>query len=240
MSSWLLQVNFGSSRTCISFFVTNPGTLSFCENPFHLPTWPWAMTLCIPHMKFWDFTYQESSLPLISNISMFDSMKWPIYINGRIFIELDDHDHFLEQSKPPATQQAFSLYLWPYFHMTIGCDRGPNSETRRDFFFHELTLCSLLKPLSHEITISWIKCHASPFIIRPIWILTLWDLNYHHFGTSAVDIYHLRFFELDFAMLILCHVSLCDEQPRSFYDLAFRESSWLYPLTTPFPESTKF
>jgi hypothetical protein len=38
--------------------------------------------------------------------------------------------------------------------MTAGCSHGPNSHVHCDFAFCELTLCSMLKYLSHEIAIA--------------------------------------------------------------------------------------
>jgi len=49
--SQLLQVN---SRPRRSFSVTNSGALIFHAAPFHRPTWPWAVTSCLSHMKFRD------------------------------------------------------------------------------------------------------------------------------------------------------------------------------------------
>jgi hypothetical protein len=56
---------------------------------------------------------------------------------------------------------AYFIYL-----VSCSCDRGPNSWvlhdfTFRDFTFCESRLCSMLKPLTHEIMIYQIKCHMS-------------------------------------------------------------------------------
>jgi hypothetical protein len=79
------------------------------------------------HMKNQDITLWELSLSLISNILMLEIAKWPIWLNGKIFLEFDGHDHLLRQPQPPVTQLDTYPSSGPTFHMTLGCDRGPNS-----------------------------------------------------------------------------------------------------------------
>jgi hypothetical protein len=48
---------------------------SFGATPLHCSIRPRAMTLHISHMKFQDFAFRESSLPLISNIPILNPMR---------------------------------------------------------------------------------------------------------------------------------------------------------------------
>jgi hypothetical protein len=91
--------------------------------------------------------------------------------------------------------------------MTVGCDHGPNSQVRRDFTFHELTLCSMLKHPSCEISISRIRCHASPLD----WTtqMNIGISGPRHFGTREIyALLTLVFSEMTFSVVrIWCHVS---------------------------------
>jgi hypothetical protein len=170
---------------------------------------------------------------------MLDFAKWHIQINDQTRFKFDSHNHFLEKLQSFHSISAYPSLCPPTLHTTSSCDRGPNSKVHRDFMFRKLTLCSILKPLSHEIDISWIRFHASPLIGWPRWISTFWDLSYWHFQTLTIRISHLTFSEMTFSMLILRHASLWNRWPRSFHNFSFRESSWLCPLTTPFCKSAK-
>jgi hypothetical protein len=79
------------------------GASGFCAAFFMPPMRPRAMTSCLSHMKFQDFTFREFSLPLISNIPMLVSRNDPSQINGWIFLESDSHDHLLEQPYMPTS-----------------------------------------------------------------------------------------------------------------------------------------
>jgi hypothetical protein len=71
-----------------------------------------GLDLMLIPLKTQDFAFQEFSLLLISNIPMLAPAKWPIWINGQIFLESDGHDHLLEQPQPPiARSGAYPLFI---------------------------------------------------------------------------------------------------------------------------------
>jgi hypothetical protein len=137
--------------------------------------------------------------------------------------------------------------------MTAGCDHGPNSQARCDFVFRELAPCSMLKPLTREIVISWIRCHTSPLIGQPRRISTFRDINtlrpwtidisgyqhigtsdHRHFGTSAIAfqdsglraLLHAKTLKhkIVISLIWLPRAPLVGRL-RSFHDFTFRESS---------------
>jgi len=98
--------------------------------------------------------------------------------------------------------------------MIVGCDHGPNSQALhdfafRDFMFQESMLYYMLKPQSHEITISWIRCHEPIWIRWPRWISTFRDFGPSTFWDSRnMCIPHSIFPKMNFSMVrIWCHTS---------------------------------
>jgi hypothetical protein len=161
VNSRLLQVNFGTSRPRNSFSILNAGIPPFCTAPSHCPMRPWAATTCFSRMTFRGFAFREFSLLLISNVPMPEIAKWPPLDQWLDPLQTDDQDHpFENYGLPSLNQEATFIYL--YFHMTLGSDCEPSPQARCNFTFHEIVVCSMLKTLSHEIVISWIRCHASP------------------------------------------------------------------------------
>jgi len=77
--------------------VTKLSALVLCETPFPLPYAIAGHDLMLIHIKTQYFIFREISLLLISKISMLAPAKWPILINGWIFLEFDGHEHLLEQ-----------------------------------------------------------------------------------------------------------------------------------------------
>jgi hypothetical protein len=83
--------------------------------------------------------------------------------------------------------------------MTLGCDRGPYSQARRDFAFREFTSCSMLKSPSRESAIPGSDDTRPSEKDDPDRIGVS--------GLRAIDTSHLSFPENISSMVrILCHV----------------------------------
>jgi hypothetical protein len=66
--------------------------------------------LILNQMELRYFSYREFSLPLFSEVPMPNLAKWLLQIDSRIFLEIDGHDHPVEQPWP-----CIPHLLWPHF-----------------------------------------------------------------------------------------------------------------------------
>jgi hypothetical protein len=129
--SRLLQVNYGTSRPCKSFSVTDSGALIFCAAPFHRPTRPRAMTSRLFHMKYRDLAFQEFSPPLISKIldarnrengPSGSTVGFSLNLKARINCSNNLNRSLLDSAFP------FFMALLPYDHGLL--TMGPNFPRR--------------------------------------------------------------------------------------------------------------
>jgi hypothetical protein len=162
-NSQSFSVNSGTSRIHNYSPVTNSGAPSFRATSSYHPMRPWAMISCLSHMIFQGFTSRGVFTP--------PDFQCPD-AQSREKTHPNQWSDLLRSDATIVPSNSFSRLLFnlcllsfgPSFHVTAGCDRGPNLQVRRDLMFHEFMRCFMPKPPSHEIVIPQIVCHTSSLI----------------------------------------------------------------------------